>query len=93
MRTLIAVALCALVFPAYAACEERGGPGFRDQNGHCVGWAQLGRVCGSPPTTRCTVELKGDGADEAADFGVKAIEAKNKHKKARDTSADTGQSD
>ena len=95
MRTFImtGAVLCAVVSCAHATCGTRGGPGFRGPDGSCVGWAALGRVCGSPPTKRCTAELKSDGADEAADLGAKAIEAKNKHKKARDTSTDTEKSD
>jgi len=37
-------------------CGCRGGPGYRGPNGKCVGWDQLTRVCGNPPTTRCTKE-------------------------------------
>jgi hypothetical protein len=78
MRTLIigGALVCAVASSAHATCGTRGGPGFRDQKGHCVGWTELGRTCGSPPTLRCTAELKNDGAEEAADFGVKALQAK-----------------
>lgn len=84
MRTLIIAGslICAMATAAHATCGTRGGPGFRDQNGRCVGWDALGRICGSPPTTRCTAELKSDGADEAADFGARAMEAKNERMKA-----------
>ena len=82
MRTLIvAGAVVCVMVSAHATCGTRGGPGFRDPNGHCVGWSQLGRVCGSPPTQRCTVELKDDGADDAADLEVKAMQAKKVRKK------------
>jgi hypothetical protein len=83
MRTpIIAGALlCAIVSSAEATCGTRGGPGYRGPDGHCVGWDALGRICGSPPTKRCTAELKSDGADDAAEFGVKALDAKNKRKK------------
>ena len=88
---IIAVALlCIVASSARATCGTRGGPGFRDQNGHCVGWDALGRICGNPPTTHCTAELKSEGADDAANFGVKANEARNKRKK---SPAHTGQSD
>ena len=92
MRTLIVAGavVCVMMASAHATCGTRGGPGFRDHNGHCVGWDALGRTCGSPPTTRCTAESKSDGADDAADFEVKAVDAKNKRKK---TSAHSGQSD
>ena len=52
-------------------CGCRGGPGYRAPNGRCVGWADIGRVCGSPPTTRCTPEGPSAGADEAAKHGIK----------------------
>jgi hypothetical protein len=41
------------------ACDEcgcHGGPGYRGQGGHCVGWAKLSHVCGDPATTRCSYE-------------------------------------
>jgi len=41
---------------ASRGCGSRGGPGFRGPNGKCVGWANLAKVCGTPPTTRCTNE-------------------------------------
>jgi hypothetical protein len=37
-------------------CGCRGGPGYRAPNGQCVGKAALYRVCGNPPTTKCTYE-------------------------------------
>jgi hypothetical protein len=37
-------------------CGCKGGPGYRDRNGHCVSHKQLSEVCGNPPTTRCTYE-------------------------------------
>lgn len=61
---------------AYATCGARGGPGFRGPDGKCVSWATIGRVCGSPPTQRCTAEGTNAGADEAADYEVKALQAK-----------------
>lgn len=51
---------------ALAACGDRSGPGYRAASGKCVGWAELGRVCGSPPTTNCTPENVAGGADQAA---------------------------
>lgn len=37
-------------------CGCKGGPGYRASNGRCVGWKQLNKVCGTPPTARCTAE-------------------------------------
>jgi len=59
-----------------SGCGCKGGPGYRAPNGRCVGWVDIGRVCGSPPTLRCTPELPNAGADNAALHGVKAIESK-----------------
>lgn len=42
--------------PRCTGCGCKGGPGYRGPNGQCVGYAQLARVCGTPPTTRCTFE-------------------------------------
>ncbi|MET4418304.1 endonuclease YncB(thermonuclease family) [Bradyrhizobium sp. RT3a] len=42
---------------AFAACGERGGPGYRAPDGHCVGWADLERACGNPATMNCTPEM------------------------------------
>jgi hypothetical protein len=61
---------------ACSGCGCRGGPGYRAPDGRCVGWADIGRKCGSPPETRCTPEGPNAGAAEAAKFGVKAIESK-----------------
>jgi hypothetical protein len=37
-------------------CGCKGGPGYRGPDGGCVGWAQLNKVCGTPPTTKCMPE-------------------------------------
>ena len=37
-------------------CGCKGGPGWRGQSGQCVSNADLTKVCGSPPSTRCTHE-------------------------------------
>lgn len=68
--------LAAILIPTTAlpACGDRGGPGYRGPSGRCVGWADIGRTCGSPPTTRCTAENISEGADSAADHGQKAVE-------------------
>jgi hypothetical protein len=70
----IALAAWIIASPAHGACGDRGGPGYRGPSGRCVGWADIGRTCGSPPTTRCTAERTSDGADAAADYGQKAID-------------------
>lgn len=68
---LVALAVLAVVVStateAASGCGSRGGPGYRGPNGRCVGWDQLGRVCGTPPTTRCTSEAVAVGAPEHAD--------------------------
>ena len=38
---------------AAAGCGSLGGPGYRGPDGRCVGWADIGRTCGNPPTV-CT---------------------------------------
>ena len=80
MRTPIiaGVLLCALMSSAHATCGTRGGPGFRDQNGKCVGWAALGKVCGSPPTTRCTAERANPDADDASKRGAEIDKMKER---------------
>lgn len=76
---LALVAILIMPSPATAqpcsGCGCRGGPGYRGPNGRCVGWSDIGRVCGSPPTTRCTADRPNAGAEEAAKLGAKAIEA------------------
>lgn len=73
MRWLARVGLAAAVLlhanavEAASGCGSRGGPGYRGPNGRCVGWGQLGRVCGSPPTTKCTSEAIAVGAPEHAE--------------------------
>jgi hypothetical protein len=61
---------------ACSGCGCRGGPGYRGPDGKCVGWENIGRVCGSPPTTHCTPEGPNAGAGDAADYGVKALNSK-----------------
>jgi hypothetical protein len=50
--------------------------GYRGPDGKCVGWENIGRVCGSPPTTRCTAEITNPGEGDAADYGIKALQSK-----------------
>jgi hypothetical protein len=64
----IALVIGLLLFSvefADATCGTRGGPGYRAPNGRCVGWADISRTCGSPPTLRCTAEATSEGADKA----------------------------
>lgn len=64
MRQAAIIFLAALfAAPAFATCGERGGPGYRGPDDQCVGWANLTRVCGSPPTTNCTAEMVAEGAN------------------------------
>jgi hypothetical protein len=51
---------------AEATCGDLGGTGYRGPKGKCVGWEELGRVCGCPPTTRCTPEKIAPKAEDAA---------------------------
>src|SRR6478735_1789399 len=37
-------------------CGCKGGPGWRDASGYCVGRRSMTERCGSPPSTRCTYE-------------------------------------
>lgn len=69
MRAALVAAIIFAAHPAYATCGDRGGPGFRGPDGQCVGWARIGKVCGNPPTTRCTPEHVRTGADTAAKLG------------------------
>jgi hypothetical protein len=48
-------------------CSCRGGPGYRAQDGKCVGWKDLARKCGDPPTTRCADERDGRRSDKTKD--------------------------
>jgi hypothetical protein len=37
-------------------CGCKGGPGYRDQAGHCVGYADIIQKCGPPPHHLCKAE-------------------------------------
>jgi hypothetical protein len=69
--TALVVVFCAAPVVALAACGDRGGPGYRGPNGKCVGWESIARVCGSPPTQRCTAERAQAEASEASEHGSK----------------------
>jgi hypothetical protein len=78
-RMLIAfVALVAATSFAEATCGDSGGPGYRGPNNKCVGWEALGRVCGCPPTTRCTPEQTAPDAEDAACKGKEIQEDKDR---------------
>jgi hypothetical protein len=80
LRTLIAAGtvLSVIVTSAHATCGTRGGPGYRGPDGKCVGWATLGRVCGNPPTTRCTAEQTNPSAPDAAQRGLEIDKMKER---------------
>lgn len=76
MRWLLALLIISLASTSVLAeCGDKGGPGYRGPIGKCVGWAELGRTCGNPPTTRCQPEKVATGSTEAANHGMKAWEA------------------
>jgi hypothetical protein len=64
------IAVCLFSGAANATCGAKGGPGYRDGSGKCVGWATLARTCGNPPTLRCTAELAQPEAPAAAKKGA-----------------------
>ena len=37
-------------------CGCKGGPGWRDADGHCVSHKALLKVCGNPPNAKCKFE-------------------------------------
>ncbi|GEC56691.1 hypothetical protein BEL01nite_57340 [Bradyrhizobium elkanii] len=76
----ISLLLC-VAGPAAAECGERGGPGYRGPNGKCVGWAEIGRICGNPPATRCRPEAVAPHATDAAGHGAKIEELRQPQKK------------
>ena len=67
----VGMVILARAQDAFAACGSKGGPGYRAPNGRCVAWAEIGRICGKPPTTRCTAEIAHENAPDAADHGDK----------------------
>jgi hypothetical protein len=88
---LVALAAAPLILscqPAWPACGQNGGPGYRNSSGKCVGWEALARQCGSPPTTKCSAELVAEGAADAASKG-KSIRAlmQDAHEKAKSEEA------
>jgi hypothetical protein len=81
-RPSIAVVVCFLSSHAFAACGDKGGPGYRSASGRCVGWADIGKTCGNPPSTKCKAENTATGAESAADLGQKAWDAGRDARKA-----------
>jgi hypothetical protein len=75
VATITAFALGQFVAVADAACGDRGGPGYRGPDGRCVGWADIGKTCGTPPTQRCAPEKVATGSSDAAEHGQKAWDA------------------
>jgi|ERR1700744_3769042 hypothetical protein len=70
MRTVIVFLLLFVAVPVvHATCGTQGGPGYRGPNGKCIGWAEMGRVCGCPPSTGCTAEQAHPDAVKAACMG------------------------
>jgi hypothetical protein len=65
-RFALALILLALPAKTFAACGARGGPGYRGPDQKCVSWANLRRVCGTPPTTNCTAEMVAESAGAIA---------------------------
>jgi hypothetical protein len=63
---LLIVAIIVAPTTAYALCGDNGGPGYRGPDGKCVSWLNIGKVCGCPPSTRCTPENPTRGAITAA---------------------------
>jgi len=53
--------------PACEGCGCKGGPGYRGPDGKCVGFRNLDRICGDPPTTFCIYEnAPGTGANRVS---------------------------
>lgn len=56
--------MCHLDSTKCRGCGCKGGPGYRGPNGRCVGFKNLKKICGDPPTTRCDFEnTPGTGAN------------------------------
>ena len=78
MRAALAIlAFLAMLGEANATCGTRGGPGYRAPSGKCVGWQEIGRLCGSPPSERCTAEKVDPDAGKGSELGVQIEHIKN----------------
>lgn len=70
LALLVAISAPAMLELARCeGCSCRGGPGYRAEDGKCVGWKELRRKCGDPPTTRCSDERDGRRSKSEADDG------------------------
>ncbi len=81
MRAAFVLLFALVVTEASAACKGcgcRGGPGYRGPSGRCVGLADIGRTCGSPPTTRCSAEGPNAGAEEEAEHQESSPRARSR---------------
>jgi hypothetical protein len=67
MRVRIALIAVLFLVPeiALGACP---GPGYRGPDGRCVGRAELARVCGNPPSQKCTADRAPAPANDATDM-------------------------
>jgi hypothetical protein len=80
--------LLAVQTIAHATCGTQGGPGYRGPDGKCKGWAELGRVCGCPPSTGCAAEQAHPDAEKAACMGKDIDKMKQKALDAKSPSED-----
>jgi len=72
LLAMLVVAQLATPSAGFAACPERpacqgcgckGGPGYRAPDGHCVGFRELDKICGNPPTGCVFENAPGTGAN------------------------------
>ena len=65
--------------PTCRGCGCKGGPGYRGPDGRCVGFKALAKVCGDPPSLRCTFEnAPGTGANRDCALGIAPEAAKER---------------
>jgi hypothetical protein len=61
--------------PACEGCGCKGGPGYRGPDQKCVGFKNLDKVCGTPPT-RCVFEnAPGTGLNRECAMPAKRLPA------------------
>jgi hypothetical protein len=68
--------------PLVVAIRQEAREAVAASSGRCVGWADIGKTCGNPPSTKCTAENTANGAEAAADLGQKAWDAGRDARKA-----------